>query len=156
MGEFKPVPKPVSGKQSKRQKINNRNRNFGKAVERKVAELTGGDRVVASGAIKNSVWNLLGDVQVRKPDSVEVLALIECKGTSGITPKGDKTFTLKKSVLDQAKTEAEQLKAISVVWLHWLNASYESDDYAIIPADSFLKLLELAKQAGLIIEEEQE
>src|SRR5687768_11153854 len=65
---------------------NNRNRGFGKSVERNVANLLGGERVPASGAIKTSNWNLLGDVQVKYEDGKQVLAVVECKGTSGITP----------------------------------------------------------------------
>lgn len=145
------VPKPSD--KSDRQKINDTNRKFGKGIERKVAQLTGGERVIMSGAAKWSSKNLIGDVQVMEPDSSRVLCMIECKGTSGITPKGDKTFILKKSVLDQAKSEAALMKAIAAVWIHWRQANYETDDYVILPSDSFLKLLELAKQAGLIVEE---
>ena len=146
------VPKPSEKNQSDRQKINNRNRNFGKSIEKNVAKLTGGNRVPMSGAIKGSIHQLEGDVRVMFPGERTTLALIECKGTSGITPKGDKTFTLKKSVLDQAKAEAKVQNAIAVVWVHWLNANYVQDDYTIIPSEDFLKLLELAKQAGLTVE----
>lgn len=147
------VPKPSEKNQSDRQKINNRNRSFGKAVEKNVAKLTGGSRVPMSGAIKGSIHQLEGDVRVMFPDSVNTLALIECKGSSGITPKGDKTFTLKKSVLDQAKAEAKIQNAVAAVWVHWLSANYVQDDYVIFPASDFLRLLELAKQAGLIVED---
>jgi hypothetical protein len=132
--------------QRTRKEINNRNRNFGKSVERRVAELTDGHRVVASGAIKTSIWNLLGDVQVPFDDSHDTLAVIECKGTSGITPKGDKTYTLKKSVLDQMVKEADLMKAVGLVWVHWLSASYENDDYVVMRSHHFLKLLSLARQ----------
>src|SRR5688572_18171955 len=110
---------------------NNRNRNFGKSVERAVADLTGGARVPASGAIKTSTWGLVGDVQVKYDEGNQVLTLIECKGTSGITPKGGKTYTLKKDVLDQATKEAESLNAMGVVWVHWKNSNYTNDDYVI-------------------------
>src|SRR4051812_31607432 len=75
-----------------RTEINARNRNFGKSVERSVAKLTGGDRVPASGAIKTSNLDLTGDVQV-KDAAGRPLIKIESKGTSALTPSGDKTFT---------------------------------------------------------------
>jgi hypothetical protein len=156
------VPKPEGGKKSKskgttktvdmsavdekRQRQNNINRNFGKAVERNVAKLTEGSRVPMSGAIKNSVHNLEGDVQVRSPDGKRVLALIECKGTAGISPKGDKVFSLKKSVLDQMKKEGRLQHALPATWIHWKDANYTQDDYVIIPAEDFLKLLEALKE----------
>lgn len=131
-----------------RKEINNTNRNFGKSVERTVAKLVRGNRVIGSGAIKTSIWNLVGDVQVRFDDGNQVLSLIECKGTSGITPKGDKTYTLKKSVLDQCMKEGDIVGGVGVVWLHWKNANYEADDYAIIPVSHFMRLLEFARTAG--------
>lgn len=159
---FNPVPKPEKKtKNPKKKEVNeevrkrnNANRNFGKAIERNVADLTGGERVPMSGAVKNSVWNLEGDVRVRYPDSSRVLSLIECKGTSGITPSGDKTFTLKKSVLDQAKKEGELVKAIPAVWLHWKNANYEQDDYVIIPAETYIKILDELKYLFVLTEKE--
>lgn len=158
--EFLPQPKPTSTKKKsskgttktvntavvdeKVRERNNRNRTFGKGVERKVADLTGGDRVIASGAIKTSVWNLVGDVQVRDADGKRVVVLIECKGTSGITPKGDKTFILKKSVLDQATAEAKQVGALAAVWIHYKDNQYEND-YIAIPANQFVQYVEALK-----------
>jgi hypothetical protein len=154
-----PVPKPEGGKKGKsktptktvgtiaadeRAAQNNRNRNFGKAVERKVADLTGGHRTPMSGAIKHSNWNLTGDVEVKDASGRDFLK-IECKGTSTITPKGDKTFSLKKSVLDQAVKEAEDVGEIGVLYVHWANANYEHDDYVILKNAHFLRFLELAK-----------
>ncbi len=124
---------------------NEMNRNFGKNVERAVAKITGGGRTPGSGAIKNSVLGLEGDVQVFYKDSRELLTLIECKGSSTITPAGDKTFTLKKSVLDQAKKEAEGLRAVAAVWVHWKSANYETEDYVILPSQAFVQLLDLAR-----------
>lgn len=123
---------------------NERNRNFGKSVEQRVATMTGGARTPMSGAIKNSNWNLTGDVEVKDASGRDFVK-IEVKGTSTITPKGDKTFTLKKSVLDQAVQEADDAGEIGLVYLHWLNAKYEEDDYVIFKTRHFLRLLELAK-----------
>lgn len=73
------------------------------------------------------------------------LLKIEAKTTSAITPKGDKQFSLKKSVLDQAKREAEEVGAIAALWLHWNNGSHERDDYAIVPTNHFIELVRLAR-----------
>lgn len=165
--KIRPVPKPEGNKKSKkgkgttktvnmdavndkRRRQNNINRNFGKSIERNVANLTGGDRVPMSGAIKNSVHNLEGDVQVRAPDGKKVLALIECKGTSGVTPKGDKIFSLQKKFLDQIKKEGRTMRALPVLWLHWRDANYAEDDYVIIPSKDFLELLEAMKELYML------
>ena len=142
----KSPPNEDSPKESVKDR-NNRNRGFGKSVERTVAKLTGGDRVPASGAIKTSAWNLVGDVQV-KDNTKKIIALIECKGTSGITPSGDKTFALKKSVLDQATKEADLVGALGVVYIHWKNGEYAQDDYVIFSAAHFLRFIEDLKAAG--------
>lgn len=147
----KSPPKDETVKESVKDR-NNRNRGFGKSVERTVAKLTGGDRVPASGAIKTSAWNLVGDVQV-KDNTKKIIALIECKGTSGITPSGDKTFALKKSVLDQATKEADLVGALGVVYIHWKNANYVEDDYVVMSSRNFLMLLEMVKSTGVEIDE---
>lgn len=152
MAKFTPVPKEKD-KGTKRQKINNNNRVFGKTAEREVSKLTGGYRTAMSGAAK---WtNQLGDIHVPiEEGSPHLAAMIEVKTSANINTKGDKVFNLKKSVLTQAMSEADTLKTLPVVWLHFKGDSY-TDDFAIIPAESFLKLLDLAKQAGLIIKEEE-
>lgn len=169
---FRPVPKPLGTKKKskskgkatdkpnksvdmdavneKRKRQNNINRNFGKSIERNVANVTGGVRVPMSGAIKNSVHNLEGDVQVRSPDNKKVLSLIECKGTSGINPKGEKVFNLQKKVLDQMKKEGQTQHALPVLWIHWRDANYTEDDYVIIPSKDFLQLLEGLKELYII------
>lgn len=136
----------MSAVDEKRKRQNNINRNFGKNVERNVANITGGVRVPMSGAIKNSVHNLEGDVQVRSPDGKKVLSLIECKGTSGINPKGEKVFNLQKKVLDQMKKEGQAQHALPALWVHWRDANYTEDDYVIIPSKDFLQLLEDLKE----------
>jgi len=130
-----------------------RNRGFGKAVENAVATMYNGDVVPASGAIKTSVWNLLGDVQIRADKALDnqPFVVVECKGTSGITPAGDKTFTMKRSVVDQMVREAKSMKApgggrvIGALYVHWKNANYQTDDYVLLSSDDFGYLLDLAK-----------
>lgn len=122
-----------------------RNKQFGTSTERAVAKITGGERTVGSGAIKTSNRNLTGDVEIRDADNAQDIIKIEVKGVSSITPSGDKTFILKKSVLDQAMSEADVVKEVGVVWLHWKNASYGVDDYAILSSTHFLQFLEWAK-----------
>lgn len=169
---FQPVPKPTSSKKGKGTKTpkktvdqaavddkirqrNNTNRNFGKAVEREVAKRTGGHRVPASGAIKNSVWNLEGDVRIVSDDGKATLVLVECKGSSAITPKGDKTFSLKKSVLDQATREADLVGTLPAVYIHWKGANYDQDDYVVIPSRHFYTIVvpALKEQYNLSIQE---
>ena len=121
------------------------NRGFGKGVERNVARILGGDRVPMSGAYKGEGFELKGDVRVKDASGERTIALVECKGSSAITPKGDKTFTLKKSVLDQAEREAAELGAIGAVWVHWRGANYRQDDYVILPASTFAAMIERLK-----------
>lgn len=170
------VPKPVSTKKGKgkgtkkpsktvneaavddkvRQR-NNTNRNFGKAVEREVAKRTGGHRVPASGSIKNSVWNLEGDVRIQSEDGKATLVLIECKGQSAMRPSGDVSFTMKWSTLKQAGEEARLVGAIPVVYLHPKGNDYE-DDFVIIPSREFYNVVvpALQYQYNLSIQEQDE
>lgn len=128
-----PIVTNTSSANPNRAEINNRNRQFGKAVERNVAKLVGGERTPGSGAFKQSNRNLTGDVEVRD-NAGSGLAKFECKGVSTITPKGEKTFTLKKDVIDQAFKEAHDVREIPVVWIHWFENNY-IEDHAIIPGD---------------------
>lgn len=143
-----------------RKEQNNRNRNFGKDVERQVAKKTGGERTPGSGAFKFSNRNLTGDVQVND-ELGRGLCKIECKGVSIINAKGEKTFTLKKSVLDQAFQEADKQGEIGVVWIHFLNNNYDDDFVAFVDEQGdayvtrsrhFVRLLDLAK-LGAVVEE---
>ncbi len=143
--------------------INNQNRRRGKEYERAVAKLVGGERTPGSGAFKNSNRNLTGDVQVN--DALgRGLCKIECKGVATISPKGAKTFTLKKTVLDQAFQEAKLQGEIGVVWIHFHGEDYLNDYviltgdedkkemHGIIPARMFVDLLEKAK-LGAVVQE---
>lgn len=167
--KIRPVPKPESTKKSKsktkgitktvdtaavdekRKAQNNINRNFGKSVERQVAKIVGGERTPMSGAVKNSNRNLTGDVEVKDALGRDFMKL-EVKGTSNSTPKGDKTFTLKKSVLDQTFYEAEEAHEIGALYIHWKGGSYEQEDYVILESKHFIRLIELAK-LGVLVEE---
>jgi len=76
---------------------------------------------------------LESDVRVSHKDSPEVLALIECKGSSKISSKGDKLFTLKRKVLEQADSEAQISGGIPAVWVHWKGSDYQNEDFVLIP-----------------------
>lgn len=161
---IRPDPKPEGGKkkpksssaksatkpaEKARAEINNRNRNFGKSIEREVAKRTGGERTPGSGAIKNSVKNLEGDVRVRDADNRRDIIVIECKGSSGLTPSGDKSFTLKKSVLEQMVNEAEIVGAIGALFIHWKHEEYDTD-FVVIRSDHFYRLVELARKGATL------
>ena len=135
MREIHPVPKDrmQSG------------RDFGKRVEREVARRTGGERMPMSGAIKTSVRGLEGDVRVRDSTGQRDVFVIECKGAGQITPRGERTYVLKKSVLDQMVAEAERSGAIGLVYLHWKGNDF-SDDYVIFRSEHFFRFLEAAKR----------
>jgi hypothetical protein len=186
VSNFNPVPKPESTKKKKgttakktgtkksdqpipqlnmagktRKEINDRNRNFGKSVERNVAALTGGERTPMSGAVKHGSRNLTGDVEVKDLLGRDFVK-IECKGASIVTPTGDKTFTLKKSVIDQTFQEAKDAGEIGILWVHWANNQYIEDHvlvpgsngeaHAMTPARMFIELLELAKLGAAVRE----
>jgi len=144
--EIRPVPKPTSSKKTKgkknakttktvdtkavdekRKRINNRNRARGKATEREVAKRVGGHVVPLSGAVKNSVMNLEGDVRVRDESGKEDIVVIECKNSSTITPTGDRSFTIKKDVVEQMIDEAELSGCIGILRVHWHALKYEED-----------------------------
>lgn len=163
-----PIPKPVSSKKKKsttntgvnekRRRINNTNRTRGKATEREVAKRMGGNVVPLSGAVKNSVMNLEGDVQIRDLRGKDVLFLIECKNTSKITTTGDRSFTVRKSVVEQAIDEAELQGAIGMVRVHWHALKYE-DDICIMRmggpygAEELVRLAVLGKELERLIDE---
>ena len=158
-----PIVTNTSSANPNRKEINERNRNFGKAVERNVAKLVGGERTPGSGAFKQSNRNLTGDVEVRD-NAGNGLAKIECKGVSVLTPSGEKQFALKKSVLDQTFKEARAVNEIPVLWIHWLDNQYIEDHavipgdpekgeaHALIPARYLVELIRLA-QIGQVVDE---
>ena len=128
-----------------RKSINRRNRRAGKNNEKKIAKILDGHVIPLSGAIKNSVFNLEGDISIRTFSGAKELLKVEAKTTSAITPKGERTFTLKKSVLDQARQEADVNGSLGCVWIHWNNMSHERDDYIVVPSDHFIELVHLAR-----------
>lgn len=148
---FAPVPKPEKkpkksspGADKTRAEINNNNRNYGKSAERAVAKKTGGERTPGSGAIKNSVKQLEGDVRVRDAEGKRDVLVIECKTCATLTPQGDHTFTLKRSVLDQMVKEADIGGAVGLLYLKWKGAQFD-DDYVIFKASHFYRFIEWAK-----------
>lgn len=166
--EIRPVPKPEGGKKKKqktstsktvdmeavaareeRRRQNNINRNFGKATERAVAKQMGGERTPMSGAIKNSNRNLTGDVEVKDALGRDFLK-IEVKATSLLDPRGDKMFTIKLPVLQQAFREAEEAGEIGCVAFHFKNEPHEKI-YYIWEGAHATRLVELAK-LGVLVE----
>jgi len=161
-----PIPKPTSTKkkkakantggktvnmalvEEKRRRINNTNRARGKATEREVAKRMDGIVVPLSGAVKNSVMNLEGDVQIRDLENKDTLFVIECKNSSTLTPKGDRSFTLKRSVVEQAFDEAEIQHAIGILRIHWHALKYD-DDIAIVKVGGPYGLEEIVRLARL-------
>lgn len=116
-----------------RTEINARNREFGKSIERNVSKLwDDANRIPGSGAFKTSNLNLKGDVSV-KDQGGRRFVKIECKGSSVITPKGRRTFTLEKDVIDQTLNEALEVGELPMLWIHWENATYATEDHVIVP-----------------------
>lgn len=113
-----------------RKEINRLNRQRGKQTEREVAKRTGGFRVPGSGAIKNSVKNLEGDVRVMSEDGTREFLVIECKTTAQLTKKGERVFTVKRKVVDQMVTEANLVRAVGALFIHWQHNSFD-DDYVL-------------------------
>jgi len=75
---------------------------------------------------------------------------VECKGTGALSPSGEHTFTLKRSVLDQMVRESTEQRQIGVLWLHWKHGNYLQDDYAIIESHHLAELVRLAKLGAVV------
>lgn len=140
----------VAERMRTRKEINDANRALGKSTERQVAKLTGGERTPLSGAVKFSNRNMTGDVEVKDVRGRDFVK-IEVKATSAITPSGDKSFSLKKSVLDQMFREAEDAGEVGACYIHWKNADYTQDDYVVLKSKHFLEFLELAKVGSSVV-----
>lgn len=121
------------------------NRNFGRSVENNHEKIFDGNRVPLSGAIKNSVWNLEGDIRVTFPDSKKVLALIESKGVTQIEMKGEKQFVVKTAWVKQAIEEAELQHAFGFVVVHPKGESYQ-DDFIVMNIGTMVKMLDRLKE----------
>ena len=133
-----------------RREINNRNRKRGKSAEREIARLLGGEVVAGSGAIKNSNKNLLMDVQVRDALNQRDIIAVEVKSTAAISAKGERSFNLKKSVLDQAFSEADKMEMIGLLWVHWVNLRYGTDDYQIWRSEDSVRIIDFARWGYLL------
>lgn len=134
-----PKPAPKGGKRPK---------DVGKRTESAIAKRVEGTRVPMSGAVKNSVHNLAGDVTVNDDKGTPFL-LFEIKASGVINTKGDKVYTLAKSVLQQMYTEAKTQQQLGAFRLHFLNDSYE-EDWVIMRGDDFERILKLAKQGNTL------
>lgn len=102
-----------------------------------------------SGAFKLSNKNLKGDIHVSDADGHNFL-YVECKGTGRLSPAGEHSFTLKRSVLEQMFRESTDQRQIGAVWIHWKHANYLADDFAILEARHFAELVRLAKLGARI------
>lgn len=118
-------------------------------MEYQVSKILGGERVPGSGAFKQSNKNLKGDIHVSDVDG-HPFFYVECKGTGTLTPKGEHSFTLKRSVLEQMFRESTDQRQIGAVWIHWKHANYLAEDFAILEARHFAELVRLAKLGARI------
>lgn len=144
-------PRPYKGPITKESQTGRENkkkgglgpRKSGDRVERMVAKQTGGQRNIGSGAFKNTNKNLEGDVDIPDADG-RPLVKLEVKASGVISAKGERTYALSKSVLDQMVREAEMNKEIGALWLHFKGQTLE-EGYLIMQARDWLRFLELAK-----------
>lgn len=127
-----------------RQEINATNRQRGKSAERQVAKRTGGSTTPLSGAIKNSVKGLEGDVRVRDESNSRDFLVIECKSASQLTPKGDKSFTVHQKVVRQMIDEAEKGGCLGTLYIHWVNGGFD-EDLVMFKSSHFFELVRLAR-----------
>lgn len=153
------VPKPESTKKKskttktinqdavneKRRQQNNANRQFGKYAERKVAKAVGGERTPLSGAAKYSNRNLTGDVEVRDGLGRDFMK-IEVKSSAVVDAQGQKSFTIKLPVLQQAFREAHEAHEIGCVAF-----TFKGDGhiYYIFSDEDIHELIEKAKLGAL-------
>lgn len=121
-------------------------RQRGNSFERQVAKEWGGTRVPMSGAVKNSVHNLKGDVTVPDANGHAYL-LVECKLSGVLNTKGDKVYLLAKAALVQSYEEAKSQNQLGAFRLHFANDSLD-DDWVIVKNDMFKILLEHAKKGA--------
>ncbi len=131
------VPKPES---TKKKKGGNSPKAKGDRVERLVANELGEKRTVGSGAFKNTNKNLTGDIDVRDNEGKEFIKL-EVKYSGAVNTKGEKSYVLTTTVLDQMEKEAHDAGELGALVLQYKGGKR----YAIIPFADFTSLLELAK-----------
>lgn len=127
-----------------RKRINKGNKKRGSDSERAIAKYLGGRRVPLSGAIKKGPYDLTGDVQVMHLNGARELLKLEVKTTSSVSPKGERSFVLKRSVLDQAEREAEEAGSIGALWIRWSGGALQKD-HVVMSAAHFAELVELAR-----------
>lgn len=129
---------------------NNQNRARGKAAERSVAKLTGGEVVPLSGAAKYSSKNLLMDVQVKDAAKIRDLIAIEVKCTGNITPSGDRSFSMKQSVVKQMLQESAQMDMIGALFIHFVGMRFAEDDLVVQSGGDFIKTVDYARWGATV------
>lgn len=136
MRTINPVPKPLPTK--KRGGTSPRAK--GDRVERLVAKDLGEQRTVGSGAFKYSNKNLTGDIDVRDNEGRDFVKL-EVKYSGQVNAKGEKSYVLTTSVLDQMEKEAHDAGELGALVLQYKGGKR----YAIMTFEDFQKIIELAK-----------
>lgn len=102
-----------------------------------------------SGAIKNSVLHLEGDVKVRDSEEKFDVVFIECKTSSHITPKGDKQVTARLSELQQMIHEAEISGCIGLIHYHFANNDY-AKDFVMFESSHFFRYIDLVRLGATV------
>jgi hypothetical protein len=121
----------------------------GNRVEKIVARNLGGERTIGSGAFKNTNHNLTGDVEVYDNEKQPFIKL-EVKASGAITATGEKSFVMKRSVLDQMVQEADDAHELGAMFLHFKGQSVE-DGFVIMVNRHWKEILELAKLGRTVL-----
>ena len=118
-------------------------RQSGNRVEKLVARNLGGERTVGSGAFKNTNHNLTGDMEIYDNEKAPFIKF-EVKASGALSAAGEKSFVMKKDVLDQMVKEAKDAGELGALFLHFKGQSIE-DGYVIMQNKDWKEYLELAK-----------
>lgn len=120
-------------------------RQSGTRVEKLVARKLGGERTVGSGAFKNTNRNLEGDVEIYD-DQKRAMVKLEVKMSGAVTASGEKSYTIKKSELQQMQREADNAKELGALVFHFKGESIENA-WAVVSIKTLEKFIEDAKFA---------
>ena len=118
-------------------------RRSGNRVERLVAKSLGGERTVGSGAYKHTNHNLTGDVEVRDNEGRDWLKL-EVKATGAVTSKGEKSYCIKLTELEQMQREAHEANEKGALIFHFKGQPIEKA-WAILSMEDLKELIDEAK-----------
>jgi hypothetical protein len=121
----------------------------GNRVEKLVARNLGGERTIGSGAFKNTNHNLTGDVEVYDNEKRPFIKL-EVKASGLLTAAGEKSFVMKRSVLDQMVKEADDAHELGALFLHFKGQSVD-DGFIVMSNKHFKELVELAKLGRTVL-----